>query len=51
MGVTSKVNEHEYVEEANALHQPLFASESPPVELSPAMREDIHQADSMLESP
>lgn len=34
----------------NALLQPPFASESPPLELSPAMRKYIHQADSMLES-
>lgn len=35
--------------EENALQQPPFASESPPLELSPAMRKYIHQADSMLE--
>ena len=44
------MNEHKYVQEANELRQPLFARESPPVELSPAMRKYIRQADSMLES-
>lgn len=36
--------------EENALRQPPFPSESPPIELSPAMRKYIHQADSLLES-
>lgn len=38
------------LKEKKALFGPLFSSESPPVELSPAMRKYIHQKDRMLES-